>query len=85
MSAKIQFDLFKETTPEDILRADLEALKESHHAVRKKLFGQVGALTKMIMDQQEEIDYLKVKLKLTCSLSDKSLPSSQNCQPAKLQ
>jgi len=60
--------MFQETTEEDMLRAEVAALKESHHAVRKKLFGQVGALTKMVLDQQDQIDYLKVKIGLACQI-----------------
>lgn len=66
--AVIQLDMFQETTETDVLKAEIAALKESHHAVRKKLFGQVGALQKMVLDQQEQIDYLKVKLNLACEV-----------------
>ena len=72
MNAVVQFDLFEETTEKDVLKAELGALAESHHAVRKKLFGQVGTLTKMVLDQQEQIDFLKVKLGLACSVPEKS-------------
>jgi hypothetical protein len=68
MNAVVQLDMFRETTSEDVLKAELMALTESHHAVRKKLFGQVGALSKLVMDQQEQIDYLKVKLGLACQI-----------------
>ena len=68
MSAQVQLDMFQETTQEDLLRADLAELAQSHHAVRKKLFGQVSALSKMVIDQQQELDYLKVKLGLACPL-----------------
>jgi bacterioferritin (cytochrome b1) len=71
MTAIVQLDMFKETTSEDILKAELEALKESHHAVRKKAFGELRALQKIVMDQQEQIDYLKVKLNLACPLPQK--------------
>jgi hypothetical protein len=67
MEPIIQLDMFRETTAEDVLRAELVALRESHHAVRKKLFSQVGGLTKMVMEQQNEIDYLKIKLGLACA------------------
>ena len=72
MDALIQLDMFKETTSEDILRADLEALKESHSAVRKKAFAEIRGLQKIVMDQQEQIDYLKIKLNLACALPKKS-------------
>lgn len=72
MNVIVQLDMFKETTSEDILRAEVEALKESHSAVRKKLFAQVGALQKMVLDQQEQIDYLKVKLNLACVIPPRS-------------
>lgn len=68
MTAQVQFDLFEETTEQDVLKADLEELKQSHHAVRKKLFGNISSLSKMVLDQQAEIDFLKVKLGLACSV-----------------
>lgn len=68
MNAVVQLDMFRETTSDDVLKAELVLLTESHHAVRKKLFGQVGALTKMVMDQQDQIDFLKVKLGLACQI-----------------
>lgn len=72
MNAIVQLDMFKETTSEDVLRAEVEALKESHHAVRKKAFGELRALQKMVLDQQEQIDYLKVKLNLACVVPPRS-------------
>ena len=68
MSATIQLDMFRETTESDVLKAELEALKESHHAVRKKSFAQLNALNKLVMDQQQEIDYLRMHLGLSCIL-----------------
>lgn len=68
MEAAIQYDLFKETTDVDVVKAELAALKESHHACRKKLFGLNAALTKMLLDQQNEIDYLKVQMGLACAV-----------------
>lgn len=71
MSAEIQYDLFETTTEKDVLRADLDELSQSHHAVRKKLFGQISSLSKMVLDQQQQIEFLLVKLNLACPL-DKS-------------
>jgi len=68
MEPLIQFDMFKETTSEDVLRAELAALRESHHAVRKKCFAQLGELTKLYLRQQEELDYIKVKIGISCIL-----------------
>lgn len=68
MSAQVQLDLFQETTQEDILRADLAELTQSHHAVRKSTFARLGALSKLVMDQQAEIEFLKIKMGLACSL-----------------
>lgn len=65
--------MFKETTSEDILRAELAALKESHHAVRKRAFAEIGGLRKLLFDQQHEIDYLRVKLGLACALQPRVL------------
>ena len=79
MNAVVQYDMFKETTSEDVLKAELAALKESHHAVRKKLFGQVGALTKMVLDQQNEIDYLKSQMGLVCLLEKREVSQSTPC------
>ncbi len=67
----VQFDLFKETTDQDVLKAELEALKESHHAVRKRAFAELRGLQKIVMDQQNEIDYLKVKMGLACTVEQK--------------
>jgi len=66
MEPLIQFDMFKETTSEDILRAELAALKESHNKVRKSTFARLGELTKLYLRQQEELDFLKVKMGLSC-------------------
>jgi hypothetical protein len=71
MNAQVQFDLFKETTDSDVLRAEVAALKESHNAVRKGMFGRLGALTKLVMEQQQEIDYLRMKMGLSCILEEK--------------
>lgn len=62
MSTAVQFDFFKETTEEDVLKAEISALKESHHSVRKKMFCQMGLLTRMLLDQKNEIDSLKHRL-----------------------
>lgn len=70
MNTVVQLDFFQPTTDEDILKAEIAALRESHHAVRKKLFAQVGALQKMVLDQQEQIDYLKVQTGLACQISN---------------
>ena len=71
MNAVVQYDLFKETTEEDVLKAELEALIESHHAVRKKAFSEIRALQKMVMDQQQELEYIKVKMGLACTVEPK--------------
>ena len=72
MNAVLQLDMFRETTPEDMLRAQFEALKESHHSVRKRAFAELRGLQKMIIEQQAEIDYLKVKMGLACAVNAKS-------------
>jgi hypothetical protein len=72
MNAVVQLDMFRETTEEDVLKAELVALSESHHAVRKSTFARIGALTKLVMDQQNEIDFLKVKLGLACPVQPQS-------------
>lgn len=73
MNAVVQLDMFQETTEEDMLRAEVAALKESHDKVRKSTFARLGALTKLVLDQQDQIDYLKMKLNLLCPLQSKSL------------
>jgi len=35
-------------------------------------FGELRALQKMVLDQQEQIDYLKVKLNLACVVPPRS-------------
>jgi len=71
MNVAVQTDFFHEVTSEDILRAELTALKESHHSVRKKLFAENAKLFKMYMEQQEEIAYLRMKMGLSCILDRK--------------
>jgi len=71
MSAQVQLDFFQETTREDVLKAELDALKESHDKVRKRLFAQVGALSKMVINQQEEIACLRVHVGLNCVVESK--------------
>ena len=71
MQAIVQLDMFRETTELDVLKAEVEALKESHHAVRKRSFAELRALQKLVIDQQAELDYLKVKLNLACALERK--------------
>lgn len=68
MTAQIQLDFFKETTDDDVLRAELAALKDSHDKVRRRAFAQIGTLTKMLLDQQQEIDFLKMHAGLCCAL-----------------
>jgi hypothetical protein len=68
MSAKIQYDLFKDTSDIDVVKAELAALKESHDKVRKGLFKRHNELAKMYMQQQEELDYLKCKVGLACQV-----------------
>lgn len=68
MTAQVQLDFFKETTDQDVLKAEIEALKESHHAVRKKAFAQIGVLTKLLLDQQQEIEFLRMHAGLSCIL-----------------
>ena len=71
MSEKIQLDMFRETSDGDVLQAELVALKESHNAVRKKCFAQMGQMMKLILSQQEELDFIKVKMGLSCILEKK--------------
>lgn len=68
MTAQVQLDFFKETTDQDVLKAEIEALKESHHAVRKNAFAQIGVLTKLLLDQQQEIEFLRMHAGLSCIL-----------------
>lgn len=71
MSAQVQLEFFKETTEADVLKAELVALRESHNAVRRRVFAQQSEMTKMILRQQEELDYLKMKMGLTCIVQNK--------------
>ena len=72
MSAQVQMDLFKEISQDDVLAAEISSLKESHHAVRKKSFAMINELTKIMLRQQEELDYIKVKMGLTCIVDRKN-------------
>ncbi len=71
MSAQVQFDMFKETTSEDVLKAEVAALRESHDKVRKRLFGEVRGLQKLMLNQQNELDYLRMKMGLSCIMEQK--------------
>lgn len=71
MSAQVQLEFFKEITEVDVLKAEITALKESHNAVRKRVFAQQRDMTTMILRQQEELDYLKMKMGLSCILQSK--------------
>lgn len=62
MSAVIQFDLFHEVTEMDVVRAEVNALKESQDKVRNGMFARHSALWKLIMELQKEIEELKIKL-----------------------
>jgi len=66
MSAQVQLDIFKEPQDVEKIGEELTALKESHDKVRKKLFGCQGEMMKIIMRQQEELDFLKEKMGLSC-------------------
>lgn len=72
MSAQVQLEMFKEEVDTEVLQIDLNALKESHHAVRKKLFGQQAEIMKIVMRQQEELDYLRMKMGLSCLVGKRS-------------
>jgi len=71
MTAQIQLDMFRENTETDLLQAKFEALAESQGKCRRKLFAQNGAMMKMILQQQEELDYIKMKMGLSCILEKK--------------
>jgi len=71
MTAQIQLDMFRETTETDVVMTEVTAMKESNDKVRRKLFAQNGAMMKMILQQQEELDYLKMKMGLSCILEKK--------------
>lgn len=69
MSELEQLDMFHE----DALLTELSNIKESHHAVRKRLFAELKDLNnqqkemmKLIIRQQDELDYLRVKMGLSC-------------------
>ena len=62
MIAELQLDLFHDLTTEDLLRAELEVLKESHHAIRRRLFAEIAGLSKVLIEQQKDIDALKLKV-----------------------
>jgi hypothetical protein len=71
MTAQIQLDMFRETTETDVVMTEVTAMKESNDKVRRKLFAQNGAMMKMILQQQEELDYIKMKMGLSCILEQK--------------
>ena len=60
MSAIIQFDLFKpKPTNEEMLKADIEAVRESSDKVRKALFGRNGALQKRMLELETRLEILE--------------------------
>lgn len=73
---QVQFDLFKETTDVDIMKAEVNSLKESLGNVRRGIFARHNEMAKLIMAQQEELDFLKVKLGLACVVEPK--PQSES-------
>jgi lactam utilization protein B len=75
MTAQIQYDMFRETTETDLMQAEFSALKESQDKVRRKLFAQNGAMMKLIMQQQEEIEFIKVHLGLSSYVKQDTLKS----------
>lgn len=72
MAVQVQFDLFKETTDVDIMKAEMESLKESLGNVRRGIFARHNEMAKLILAQQEELDFLKVKLGLACEVKAQS-------------
>jgi len=82
MNVVVQLDMFRETTEEDVLNAKLNALEESHHAVRRRAFAEIRQVTTMMLTEKErndkqevliaylkeEIEFLKVKLGLACAI-----------------
>lgn len=72
MAVQVQFDLFKETTDVDIMKAEVESLKESLGNVRRGIFARHNEMAKLILAQQEELDFLKVKLGLACEVKAQS-------------
>lgn len=74
MQPLIQYDLFQETTDDDVQRAEIVALKDSLRGTQKKAFSEIRVLTKIVLDLQNEIDYLKVKMGLACSIEKRLEP-----------
>lgn len=72
MGIQVQFDLFKETTDVDVMKAEIEHLKESIGNVRRGIFARHNEMAKLIISQQEELDFLKVKLGLACDMKAQS-------------
>ena len=63
MSFAIQFDMFQAPpTPEDIMKQEIEFIKDQQEKYRRSIFGKHGELIKLFLKQQEELDRLKVML-----------------------
>jgi hypothetical protein len=59
MAISLQWDLFEPIPNEtDILRKEIQALKESQDRQRKNLFAKHAELMKIVMQQQAQIDKL---------------------------
>lgn len=55
----IQYDLFYTPTESDLMKAEIEALRESQNKVRRRTFAMIKELTQMMINAQKENDELR--------------------------
>ena len=64
MIVEIQYDLFEETTEQDELREEINALRISHDKVRKAMFRRLNEVCKLFIGTVDRIE----KLEKECAL-----------------
>ena len=55
----LQYDMFYTPTETDLVRAEIEALRDSQNRVRRKTFGMINELTRLLIRTQKENDELR--------------------------
>jgi hypothetical protein len=59
----VQLDLFREMTSDDILKAEIDELKERQENMRRGLFARHNDMVKLVFSLQNEVEGLQGKIK----------------------
>ena len=59
----VQLDLFRETTSDDILKAEIDELKERQENMRRGLFARHNDVVKLVFSLQEQVSSLQGTIK----------------------